>query len=434
MMPSSRLLWLSLIWVLVAVCAAIWPQAERPWLLLTASLGGLALIDLLWLRATPNPSVERRLMHTLAVGVWRNVTLIFHHQGRRGLRMQVFDHYPTSGSAEGLPVSLYLAPRKRARVRYRFRPEQRGDFQFSTCQIRLQSPIGLWQQQRRIGEATEVRVYPNFATVMKYTLLATDHRLSMMGIKKRRRRGQGLEFHQLREYREGDSLRQVDWRATSRVRRLISRDYQDERDQQVLFMIDCGRRMRSEDGHISHFDESLNSVLLLSHVALRQGDAVGALTFAGEERLLAPMKGGNALNRLLNGIFDLQPSTDEPDYLDAARKLLRLERKRSLVVVITNLRDEDMHELLPAVGMLRKRHLVVVASLRERVVDDVLEAPVKDYEHALEKAAAHQYVETRGKLYQRLNASGVRVLDVTPGELPVRMVNTYLDIKGSGVL
>ena len=142
-----------------------------------------------------------------------------------------------------------------------------------------------WQISRRSGTASPVRVYPNFRALAKYTLLATDNRLSQIGVLQVRRRGEGMEFHQLREYRQGDAQRAIDWKATSRTQRLIAREYEEEKDQRVLLVIDCGRRMASKDDELSHFDHALNAALLLAHVALRQGDAVGMMTMGGDQPL-----------------------------------------------------------------------------------------------------------------------------------------------------
>ena len=140
------------------------------------------------------------------------------------------------------------------------------------------------------GQVQTVRIYPNFSVLTRFAILATDNRLSQIGMLQRRRRGEGLDFHQLREYREGDVQRQIDWKASARMPRLISREYQDERDQQVLLMLDCGRRMAARDDALSHFDHAVNAALLLAYVSLRQGDAVGLLTMSGETRWMAPRK------------------------------------------------------------------------------------------------------------------------------------------------
>ena len=279
-----------------------------------------------------------------------------------------------------------------------------------------------------------MRVFPNFAAVRKYAQLATSHHLSQLGIHKKRRRGEGMEFHQLREYREGDSLRQIDWKATARMRRLISRDYQDERDQQVVFLLDCGRRMRTRDGELSHFDHTLTAVLLTAYVALREGDATGLLTFAGEERWLPPRKSGAALDELLKTLYDLQPTPVATDYLAAARVFMTRVRKRSLVILVTNLRDEEDDTLLPALRLLRARHLVLLANLREQSLERALEDPVTDFDSALLHGAVHDYLDQRRKSFERIHAQGVLSLDVLPEQLSVTLVNRYLALKRGGAL
>ena len=229
----------------------------------------------------------------------------------------------------------------------------------------------------RVGEPSVLRVYPNFAALSGYALFATDNRLSQIGVLQRRRRGEGLDFDQLREYREGDSQRKIDWKASQRMHKLISREYQDERDQQVVFLVDCGRRMRAKDDDCSHFDHALDATLLLAYVGLRQGDAVGLMTMSGDERFLAPRKSRAMVNRILNTVYDLQPGLLTSDYYQAAVNLSKRLRKRALIVIISNLRDEDDDTLLPALRLLQKRHLVLFASLRERALDEAVDLPVR---------------------------------------------------------
>jgi uncharacterized protein (DUF58 family) len=297
----------------------------------------------------------------------------------------------------------------------------------------------LWQRTMRSGEPTAVRVYPDFAKVTQYNLLATDNRLSQIGVLLRRRRGEGLDFNQLREYRQGDSSRQIDWKASARHRKLISREYQDERDQRIVFMLDCGQRMRAAEGEgtevsLSHFDYTLNALLLLSWVALRQGDAVGVATFSHpESRYLAPRKSVGAVSAILNGVYDLEPTLSTPDYLTASEELTMRLRKRSLVVLLTNLRDEDDALLVPALRLLQRRHLVLLANLRETSLDRLSRAPIENLDDALTFGAAAEYLRARGRNLQRLRHAGVQVLDAYPEKLPTLLVNKYWEIKRAGV-
>jgi uncharacterized protein (DUF58 family) len=291
----------------------------------------------------------------------------------------------------------------------------------------------LWWGKRLLNVVDSTRVYPDFARLYGGELLAVDNWLSQLGVRQHQRRGQGLEFHQLREFREGDSLRQIDWKATARQRTPIAREYQDERDQQILFMLDCGRRMRSHDGELSHFDHALNACLLLSYVALRQGDAVGINTFASDQpRYLAPVKGTGQLNVLLNSVYDLDSSKHSADYQGAVTQLLARQKRRALVLLVTNLRDEDDEELLSAVKRLSQLHRVLVVSLREDLLDAQRQTAVQTLPEALAYCGTVTYLNDRAELHERLGAHGVPVVDARPEELGAELVTRYLSWKRAG--
>ncbi|MGB0713283.1 MAG: DUF58 domain-containing protein [Gammaproteobacteria bacterium] len=416
----------------IALLIPFVPSLETPWVALFGVYLGVALFDGFSVRRHSGLSVERQVPGSLPVGVWHSVRLRLRNAGDSARTVKVFDHYPVQAELRGLPQTLVVPPRGWAQCEYGIRPTRRGREVFSGTEVQVRSPLGLWRHGRMLEARQEVHVYPDFAAIAHYALLATDNRLSQIGVRKRPRRGSGLDFHQLREWRDGDSPQQVDWKATARTRKLISRDYQDERDQEVVFLIDCGRRMLARDGELSHFDHSLNAVLLLSYVAMRQGDSVGALTFSGSDRWLAPVKGRGLMNRLLNGLFDLEPGTGNPDYARAATDLMLRQRKRALVVIITNLRDEDHADLAPALALLGRRHLVVLASLREQALEDAASQTVNDFGDALELAAANDYLARREAGLNDLRGRGVSCLDVTPERLPVSLVNRYLELKAVG--
>jgi uncharacterized protein (DUF58 family) len=279
------------------------------------------------------------------------------------------------------------------------------------------------------------RVYPDFARLYGSQLPAVDAFPGQIGVRQHPRRGMGQEFHQLREFREGDSLRQIDWKATARQRTPIAREYQDERDQQIVFLLDCGRGMRNQDGDLSHFDHALNACLLLSHIALRQGDAVGLSTFAAEvDRHLPPLKGQGQLRRLLDTTYDLNPTRRPADYARAVQQLLARQNKRAFVVLLTNLRDEEDEDLLGAAKRMSKRHRVLVVSLREEMLDRVPHSGVQTYDDALTYCATVDLVNARAALQHRLVAQGVPVLDARPGEVGPKLIARYLSLKKAGTL
>ncbi|MFM9381959.1 DUF58 domain-containing protein [Pseudomonas sp. UV AK001] len=443
MKPSRLLLiWLAILLAISIVLGALQAlDVEVPSSLLSINWGlllalfALSLLDALRLRRLPSPRVQRQMPGSLALGRWSEVRLEVEHDFDQPLTIQIFDHVPDGLSFENLPLDTELQPGQRSLIGYRLRPLKRGHFTFDTCELNLPSPFGLWSGKRLLHLTDHTRVYPDFARLYGGQLLAVDNWLSQLGVRQRQRRGQGMEFHQLREFREGDSLRQIDWKATARHRTPIAREYEDERDQQIIFMLDCGRQMRSQDGELSHFDHALNACLLLSYVALRQGDAVGLSTFAGDQpRYVAPVKGAGQLNVLLNGIYDLDSTQRPADYPAAVNQLLARQKRRALVVLVTNVQGEDDGELLSAVKQLIQKNQVLVVSLQEKTPDLLRHEPVQTFHEALSYCGTLDYLNARAATHERLSAHGLPVLDSHSEELGTKLVTRYLDWKRSGVL
>ncbi|UVL13067.1 DUF58 domain-containing protein [Pseudomonas atacamensis] len=442
MKPSRLLLiWLALLLLVSIVLGAFQALGrELPsslisinWGLLLALLA-LAVIDAVRLRRLPSPRIKRQMPGSLALGRWGEVKLQIAHEFAEPLKINFFDHVPDGLAFEYLPTVVELQPGHVSQLTYRLRPLERGHFCFEQCEVNLPSPLGLWSGKRLLSVRDETRVYPDFARLYGGELRAVDNWLSQLGIRQRQRRGQGQEFHQLREFREGDSLRQIDWKATARQRTPIAREYEDERDQQIIFLLDCGRQMRSHDGELSHFDHALNACLLLSYVALRQGDAVGMSTFAGDEpRHVAPVKGSGQLSVLLNAVYDLGSTQLPADYQAAANQLLARQKRRALVVLVTNLRDDD-DQVLGAVRRLSAQHRVLVASLREEALDTLRQTPVQTLPEALAYCGTIDFLNDRSQRHERLTAHGVAVMDVRPAELGAGLVTSYMSWKKTAAI
>jgi len=433
--PHTPLLWLAALWLALGIAAAAAPAWLAAWQVTGSLIALTATADALAGRARRGRiNAEREVPHALPVGTWQPVhirltTSLKHATG--WLR----DRHPAAFANEGLPLFFHLGRDVWQRCSYRLHLTERGRQRFAAIDLRLRSPLRLWQIPETLEVSDEVRVYPNFARITQYTLLATDNRLSQIGVLQRRRRGEGMEFHQMRDYRQEDSPRAIDWKASSRMGRLIVREHQDERDQQIVFLLDCSSRMRSRDGDLSHFDHTLNAMLLLAYVALGEGDAVGLSTFGYDHpRFLPPKKSVATVNRLLNAVYDLQSSQHSPDYLAAAESLLKRLTKRSLIILVTNIRDEDDDTLGPAMALLRRRHAVTLASLKEEVLDEILAAPVVDFDAALTRAATIEYVRSRRRQAAILRHGGVRMVDVSPRELPVALINHYRALKRAGAI
>ena len=434
MRPSNITIWLIGLWVALGLLAAFFPQLNILWEVFGIGFLMILLIDALAVFKKPNIDIQHQVNHNLPIYSWSNIKQIIRNQSPNNLHLTTHDHYPAGFKVESLPEAFSLAPNESVELQYRVKPLARGDFNFSGTDILRRSPWHLWLRKFFYENDKNVRVFPDFASISKYILLATDNRLSQLGIKKRQRRGEGNDFHQLREYHIGDSLKQIDWKASSRLNKLISKEYQDERDQQVVFLLDCGRRMRHTDEKYTHLDQAINSMLLLAYVAIQQGDAVGFKSFAGDERWVPPKKGPNVVNNLLHKTYDLPSTLHSADYLIVAEDVLRLQRRRSLIVFVTNTRDDDYDNLVAAIRLLSVRHLVILADLREESLNEFQKQSVTDLDSALQFHATEQFLHQRQENHRKLRHLGVICLDVSAEQLPTHLVNEYLNIKRSSKL
>jgi uncharacterized protein (DUF58 family) len=434
MIPTLRFVNLLAGWFVIGICASVWERFVPVWWISGGVIGTAAVLDAMALFLNKPVRAERLLPSRLALGVPQEIALTLHNPNSRAVGVEFFDGLPETVGSTQLPWSGSVPARGFIEVNYIATPLERGPVAFAPCHVRQLSLLGLWQRAVRTGGSAEVKVYPNYEPVVRYTLLAMSNRQSQMGIIAKNRVGQSREFHQLRDYQDGDVLSQVDWKATARRGQIISREYREQRDQTLVFMLDCGRRMRALDGALPQFDHCLNATLLLSYIALRQGDSVGLMSFGGTNRWLPPVKGQHSMSALLNHLYDYQSSTAPSDFSEAAERLLARQRRRALVVLLTNLRTEDASNLLPPLALLRRRHLVVIASLRERQVVERLKQPVRRFDDALLNAAGHGYIEERSQFLAMLRDYGVLTLDETAEALPSALASAYLDIKKRGAL
>jgi uncharacterized protein (DUF58 family) len=348
--------------------------------------------------------------------------------------MQAFDNHGNDFQSQQLPQSLNLSPNSVANAYYQIKADHRGDSSLNSVDYLLESPFGLWHLRRTIPCESQIRVQPNYKAVFEFALLGDEQKLATMGNRQQRKRGEGTEFHQLREYQSGDPMRKIDWKASSRIGKLISKEFQDEQDQQLVFLLDTGRRMRHKDEDVEQMDQTLNSMLLLSHVAAKQGDAVGFMAFGNNHTWCPPRKHKTIVKHLLDHCYGLNTGLVMSDYLLAAQRLIELQKRRALVIILTNSRDDDRDDLEKAVLILRKRHLVVVADLHESFLADTLKQDAESFEQSLAMLTTENYMRQRQEMHTSLKNLGAICLDCTAEELPATLVNSYQKIKNSGRL
>ena len=401
------------------------------WMISSVLLAIFALYD--WYLGLPTASItaHREVPKSFSLNRSQAIRFVLENNSDQALEVSFHDATPNSFVTSKFPLYQRVQAKQKGVFEYTATPKTRGIADFKQAYTLITSRFGLWQFVCRLGSSDDIKVYPDFSAISNSFVFGVEQAMRNMGAHIAKRKGDGMEFNQLREFREGDTLKQIDWKATARLGEPISREYQEEKDQNVVFLLDCSRRMRAMENSLSYFDYALNALLMSSYIALDKGDAVGVMTFSGKPSWLPPIKGKIAVNTILNHLFDLETSTKSSDYVSAAENLLLKQRKRSLIILLTNVRDEDNEDLEKAVSLLRGQHLVMVVALQERLVEKVDDLPVDNMEDALLYAGAKHFEYHRRKMLARVRGSGVSVVDATHKNIHIKLVTEYLRLKQS---
>lgn len=440
--PTVRLLVILLaiaaLGLLLGALRVISPESEAVnflsglWLWLSLAFGLIVLADALKRDPLEELHVVRKLPNSLSLN--RRQSLAFELENRTGrpLTVSISDGIPEQLISSGFPLRQTIAIDQKGRYEYSVIAKRRGLAQFQPAYVLIESRMGFWEQLLRLGGSPSLKVYPDFSAVSNSFVFGVEQAMRNMGAHIAKRKGDGLEFNQLRDFREGDTLKQIDWKATAKLGAPISREYQEEKDQNIVFLLDCSRRMRAMENNLSYFDYALNALLMSSYIALDKGDAVGVMSFSGEPSWLPPMKGKTSINTLLNHLYALSTSTESSDYVTAAENLLLKQRKRSLIIIITNVRDEDSEDLQKAVSILSRQHLVMIVALQERLLERVETMTLQSHDESLLYAGIKHFERNRKKMLALLKAQGVSVVDATHKNMHVKLVSEYMRLKQYG--
>ncbi|MBX7059604.1 MAG: DUF58 domain-containing protein [Leptospirales bacterium] len=448
--PTKRFLWLLAI---PLALAAVLPAAD--YLLSGKLLGesGLAAWSILWIvdgalaaalaidcLSIPRRSrfaAERQCDSIFSVNYAHRVRLhLFLLPGwRRRVRALVYDDQREHMRVRGRRPRMLLSTGRNT-VEYRLQIPLRGRYQLECVYLTCYSIFGLARRVYRIACPSTLRVYPDLKAVSRYSLLARRSHLGLLGIRRARRAGGDTEFERLREFQRDDEFRHIDWKATARQNKMIVRTYQMTQNQSVHFLLDCGRVMTAEFDGRSLLDYALNSALLLAHVALKQGDRVGLSAFAAATlRYVKAAPGPVQQRRLIQASYDLAARPEESN-LDAAFQFLNaVSRKRSLVILITNVIDElTANQLLAYLGAISGRHLPFAVLLKQREIESLADAPPAESGDLFEMSAAADFLLWRESAVQRLRNRGVLCLEAFPDQLDSALINEYLKIKARKLL
>lgn len=395
-----------------------------------------ALGDLASLPSASAIAVQREATRVVSLRKPHRVMLHVTHVGQGSVRVWLRDDLPEEAEAEPAELVLLLGPRSCVSVHYALKARRRGVLRLEAVHVRFRSRWGLWQRYVRLPLAQELHVYPDLKQLAEYDLLARTDRLSLIGVHRTRRIGLENDFERLRDYTLDDNHKHIDWRASARRQKLTVKDFQTSQSQRIVLLVDCGRLMVNESSGLSLLDHALNAALMLGYVALRQGDAVGLIAFADRVRCAVPPRGGmKQMNQLLHACFDRFPELVESRYDEAFLYLHTHVKKRSLVVLLTQVIDEvNAWQIERYLGNLSGRHLPLGVLLRDRALFASIESAGRDDAALFTAAAAADILLWRQQVLAGLARRGALTLDVFPEELTAPLVNAYLEIKARQLL
>jgi uncharacterized protein (DUF58 family) len=367
----------------------------------------------------------------LSLGTENAVRLELHNLARRKAEFWIRDEPPLEFFGEPAVLRGECAGRSAWSGVYAVVPPRRGDYRFGDIHLRWKSPIGLIVRQARFPCAGPVRVYPNLMDIRRYDLMLRQNRLQEMGLRHSRIFGEGTDFERLREYLPDDDFRRIHWKATARRNRPITIEYQTERSQNVIAVLDTGRMMQSPVNQMAKLDYAVNAVLLLAFVAAGKGDKVGLLSFADDiQHYLRPQPGRMQFYRMLKALYAVEPQGVEPDYRRAVGYLAGKERKRSLVILFTDLTGNlGVRALLESMGAIAGRSLPMVVTISDPDIHQAASDRPTSSETVYLRMEAEILLEERRQALDALRRRGVLTLDVPANQLSVSVINRYLELK-----
>lgn len=414
------------------------PALRYAVLIYDVALVSLALFDFLTSRKLPAELIVRReFERRFAIGDETRVKIHIENASERDFRLKIKDEYPPALKlSETREAEFTVEAQRVAEFSYNLTPPARGRYEFGFVAARVLSRLGLVWCQINLGAPEAIKVYPNMRRAREMALKALGA-VSFLAVQRKAvLRGEGRDFESMRDYVPGDELRHISWTATARRSKLTTRQYQIERDQTIIIALDAGRLMTGRIGDETKFDTAIHASLALMSAAARGGDNCGLAVFGRKiKKYLPPNKGARHIDACLEALHDLEPEMIEPSYARAFQFIASNSKKRSFVVILTDLVDKEASkELIASLKLLRPRHLPLVVTIGDRDLNQTVSAKPQEIKDVFTQSAAEEIIHQRESALRLVETLGGLALDVTTNSLAPRLLETYLKVKERGLL
>ena len=411
---------------------------DHPWSALIVVGAVVASVWFLDWSLTASPSeigVARKVPASVTLGRMGSMSWLVTNGSNRTASVRFSEELAPSLNAGARRADLELPAGRSATVETDLEPSRRGRFELAELVIRVDGPLRFAGRQQVRWIPEELKIFPRFPSRAEAELRLKRSRLDM-GLRSARMRGGGSEFEQLRDFTVDDEFRKIDWSATARANRLIVKTFRTERNQTVINILDNGRLMAGQVASVPRSEHAMDAIMAVTTVATGLGDRAGLLVFDKQVRTsVSASAQSTQLSRITNAMFDIEPELAESDYHGAFTETLVRFNRRTMLIIHTELVEQTVGEfLLPALPLLTRSHVVVIASVRDPAVEQWASSAPADAEEAHRHAAARAALAERQRTIAEIRRTGASVIDAVPGKLAARLMDHYLDVKATGKL
>jgi len=413
-----------------------------PWLefvanVVLAALFGLTILDILLVFSSKEPlNVKRTVNERLNLGDDNPVHLEITNNTAQPISFNMIEGYPVEMQDRSSEYSGIIIPGASKEFSYTFKPGARGEFEFGDIFLMVRSMFFMASRSIVLPAKQTIHVYPSVLQMKRYELMVFQQQKTSAGIKKIRRLGNNSEFEQIKNYVQGDELKTINWKATSRRNELMVNQYQEEKSQSIYCIIDKSRNMQMEFDGLSLLDYSINSSLVFSNIALRKGDKAGLITYADKIGTMLPAeRSAGQMRRIQESLYNQRTHFKEANFELLYQSLRKSVSSRSLLVLFTNFETEfSMRRALPMLRQLNKKHVLVVVFFENSELQDLAYQPSRSIHEVYQSAIAERMMSLKSRIAQELRRNGIQTVLTLPNELSINTINKYLELKAKGAV
>lgn len=400
-----------------------------------AALMGLTVLDVMMVFINRTPlSISREINERLNLGDVNTVKLHVTNNSSQPIHFTMIEGYPAEMQERSTVFRGLVTPNHSKSFEYEFIPKKRGEYEFSDVFIIMRSVFFLASRRIEFPLSKKINVYPSVYQMKKYELLVFQQQKTSVGIKKIRRLGNNSEFEQIKYYVQGDELKTINWKATSRRNELMVNQYQEEKSQNVFFIIDKSRSMQMEFDGLSMLDYSINSTLVLANIALKKGDKAGLITYSDKMGTMLPAeRSANQMRRIHESLYNQQTLFKEGNYELLYQTMRGIASSRSLLILFTNFETEfAMRRALPYLRRMNQKHVLMVVFFENKELQDLAYQPAQNMREVYQSVVAERMISIKARMAQELRQNGIQTVLTLPEQLSTNAINKYLELKAKG--